>query len=252
MSAARWRECGLAAAAVVPLALILTRAPMPQDPAYHALADTRAFLGVPNFSDVVSNVAFLLVGLAGLTLCLAGRIDGAFRSWTVFFAGVALVFFGSAWYHWDPGNATLVWDRLPMTVAFMGLLTAVVSEHAGPRIERVMLVPAVVAGLASVAWWAWTDDLRAYLWVQAAPLICIVYALIAYRGGYTHRAYLGWGFLAYAVAKAAEFHDHEIYALTSKAVSGHTLKHLLAALGIYFIYLMLARRKHVSSGILGV
>lgn len=241
----RWREWGLAAVALAPLALVLGRPPLPQDQGFHALADTRAFLGIPNCADVASNVAFLLVGIAGLRLCAGGKVTGAVRSWTVFFAGVTLVFFGSAWYHWSPDNATLVWDRVPITIAFMSLFTAVVSEHAGMRLERALLAPAVGAGIASVAWWAWTDDLRVYLWVQAAPLVCIVYVLIAYRGSYTHRMCLAWGFMAYALAKAAEFHDHEIYALTSRAVSGHTLKHLLAALGIYFIYLMLERRSRV-------
>ena len=244
-SGSRWREWGLAAVAVVPLALLYSRPPIAQDPAYHALADTRAFLGVPNFCDVVSNVAFLLVGAAGLRLCLAGAATGAVRSWFVFFLGVALVFLGSGWYHWSPDDASLVWDRLPITIAFMGFLSAVISEHAGLHFERALLAPAVATGRASVAWWAWTDDLRAYRWVQAAPLTCVLYVLLAYRGRYTHRLCLAAAFVAYALAKAAEFRDQEIYALTSEVVSGHTLKHLLAALGIFFIYLMLQRRKPV-------
>jgi len=242
-AAARWREWGLAGAALAPLALLFTRPSIPQDPQYHGLADTRAFLGIPNFADVASNVAFLLVGIAGLALCCGRGTSGATRSWTVFFAGVVLVFFGSAWYHWSPDSAALVWDRLPMTIAFMALLTALVSEHAGGRFERVLLAPALAVGIASVAWWAWSDDLRPYLWVQAAPLACIVYVLFAYRGSYTHRSYLAWAFIAYGLAKAAEVYDHRIYAITSQAFSGHTLKHLLAALGICFIYLMLGRRK---------
>ena len=87
--------------------------------------------------------------------------------------------------------------------------------------------------------------------MQAAPLICIVYVLFAYRGRYTHRMYLAAAFLAYAAAKGTEFHDHEIYALTAQGVSGHTLKHLLAALGVFFIYLMLARRKPIPGKVPG-
>ena len=242
---AHWRQYGLIAAAIVPLALLFSRPPLAQDPAYHVLADTRVFLGIPNFGDVASNVAFLLVGIAGLRLCRAGDGTGAVRSWTVFFLGVALVFLGSGWYHWSPDDASLVWDRLPMTVAFMGLLVAVVTEHAESRFERALLVPAVAVGIASVAGWVWTGDLRAYLWVQAAPLICVLYVLIAYRGRYTHRLYLAAAFVAYALAKGAEFRDQQIYELTAHAVSGHTLKHLLAALGIFFIYLMLSRRKPI-------
>ena len=237
-----WREWGLAAAALVPLALILTRPAIPQDSAYHVLADTRTFLGIPNFGDVASNVAFLLVGVLGLRMCR--HAAGAVRAWTVFFLGVALVFFGSTWYHWSPNDASLVWDRLPMTVAFMALVVAVVSEHAGARLEGLLLGPGIALGMASVAWWASTGDLRPYLWVQAAPLACILYVLLAYRGRYTHRLCLAAAFVAYAAAKAAEFNDGDIYRLLT--VSGHTVKHLLAAFGIFFIYLMLRRRKPVA------
>ena len=170
---------------------------------------------------------------------------GASRAWTVFFLGVALVFFGSAYYHWRPNNATLVWDRVPMTIAFMGLLVALVSEHAGAELERKLLAPAVTVGIASVAWWAYTDDLRVYVWVQAAPLLAIIFVLIAYAGRHSHRAYLAYALACYVLAKAAEFQDREIYALTSQTVSGHTLKHLLAAIAILFIYLMLRRRKEI-------
>src|SRR5436190_8193360 len=103
----RWREWGLAAAALAPLALLFARPSIPQDPRFHGLADTRAFLGIPNFADVASNVVFLLVGSAGLALCCGRGTSGATRSWTVFFAGVGLVFFGSAWYHRSPDSAAL-------------------------------------------------------------------------------------------------------------------------------------------------
>jgi len=240
--ALRWREWGLAAAAIVPLAVILARPAIRQDPALHALADTRTWLGIPNFGDVASNLPFLAVGLIGLLACARGRIAGALRAWTVFFAGVALVFFGSSWYHLHPDNATLVWDRLPMTVAFMGLFTAIVSEHAGMRAERPLLAPSVAAGLASVLWWNWQDDLRPYIWVQAAPLLCMVYVLLVYRGRYSHRWCLAGGLACYALAKAVEFRDAELYALTGRVMSGHTMKHLLAALAVYLVYLMLRRR----------
>jgi len=232
--------------AVAPLALLLTRPSIPQELKYHALAETRTVLGVPHFSDVVSNLPFLAIGVAGLMLCASGRVTGAIRSWTVFFLGVALVCFASAWYHWHPDNATLVWDRLPITVAFMGLFAGLVAEHAGARLERVLLAPAVAAGIASVAWWAWSDDLRAYLWVQAAPLLCLAYVLMVFPGSYTHRRHLGYALASYALAKAAEFQDREIYALTSQLMSGHTLKHLLAALAVFFVYLMLRMRSPVS------
>ena len=40
--------------------------PFAQDHAYHAFADTRTFLGIPNFRNVSSNLPFLVVGTWGL------------------------------------------------------------------------------------------------------------------------------------------------------------------------------------------
>lgn len=237
-----WREVALVVVVLLPLALILGFPPIPQDPNYHAFADERAWLRIPNFLNVASNIAFLVVGVAGLLLCFGGMVVGATRSWTAFFLGTALTFLRSGYYHWTPSSDTLIWDRLPITVAFMGLFAGLVSEHVGLKLERAVLAPALAVGIASVAWWYYTDDLRVYIWVQGAPLLAIVFVLIAFPGRYTLRAYLAYGLVSYLVAKVAEYQDHEIFALTAQAVSGHTLKHLLAALGVFFVYLMLRRR----------
>ena len=103
-------------------------------------------LGVPNFSDVASNVSFLLVGIAGLTLCLRNRFAGVAATWTVFFTAVALVSFGSAYYHWRPDNNTLLWDRLPMAIGFMAMFVALLSESIDERLGRLLLAPALIVG----------------------------------------------------------------------------------------------------------
>ena len=213
-----------------------------QDPAYHGLADRRSAFGIPNFADVVSNLAFLLVGLAGLRLCATRRLPGARTSWIVFFAGVALVSAGSAYYHLAPRDATLVWDRLPMTIACMGLFVALICEHVDARIEGTLLAVAVLVGLASVVYWYAYDDLRPYVWVQLAPLVTIPVALVLFNGRYGGGWYLAAGLAFYVLAKIAELYDHPILAWTRGLVSGHTLKHLLAALACFAIYAMLARR----------
>jgi hypothetical protein len=232
----------LAALLLLPLVLLLAGEPLPQDPLYHALADGRTLFGVPNFFNVASNLAFLLAALPGLAACFSGRTPGARHSWTVFFAGVALVSLGSAYYHWDPRNATLVWDRLPMTLGFAGLFAAVLSEHLGARLERLLLPCAVAAGIASVLWWHYADDLRLYVWVQFAPLAALLYALAVLPARYARRAWLWCALGCYALAKIAELHDPEIYGWTAHAVSGHVLKHLLAALGALALAWMLWTR----------
>jgi Ceramidase len=242
-----WRELAVALLIIAPLgALFLAVPPVAQDPRYHAFADHRALLGIPSFANVISNAAFLIVGAAGLRLCLRGRVAGARRAWGLFFAGTCLVALGSGYYHWAPTDATLTWDRLPMTVALMALFVALVSEHTAPKIERNALVPAVLVGIGSVAWWRYTGDLRLYVWVQLAPLLAIPLVILVFRPRYSHRAYLAYGLLCYAAAKVVEFGDSCIYAMTRGVISGHTLKHLLAALAIYCVYLMLRSRAPVT------
>jgi hypothetical protein len=244
------RELALALLIGLPLAVMLAAVPpIPQDRAYHALADTRTFFGVPNFLDFISNAGFLIVGALGLRLWASGRsVEGASLSWRVFFVGVLAVAFGSGYYHLNPSDGTLVWDRLPMAIAFMALFAAVVAEHLRDALERKLLVAAVAVGAASIAWWQYADDLRLYAWVQLGPFLAILYVLLACEGRYSHRHYLGLGFGAYALAKLAELGDTPIFAATSGVVSGHTLKHLFATLAPLCVYLMLAQRhrKHAA------
>ena len=231
------------------LYLLLLHAPIPQDKGYHIFADIRTCIGIRNFGNVASNLAFLLVGLVGWVWCYRHLQGGARLSWMIFFAGVALVFAGSGYYHTTPNDDTLVWDRLPMTLAFMGLFAALVGEHLGEKFERPVLIPALVIGIASVFWWRYTDDLRVYIWVQAAPLLAIPFILAMFPGRHTHRVYMMYGLGFYALAKVAEYYDKETYALTSLFVSGHSIKHLLAAMAPLALLLMLQRRK--ASNLLG-
>lgn len=230
------------------LAAILALPRIPQDPGYHALADGRTLFGIPNFLNVASNVAFLLVGAAGLLSSRARSANGATLSWTVFFLGVAGVAVGSGYYHWAPSNATLVWDRLPMTIAFMALFAGVISEHAAPRLERALLLAALAAGIASVLWWDYTDDLRPYIFVQAAPLLAVVLALGAFPARHTRRNHLLYALGCYVLAKIFELLDTPIFEITSGIVSGHTLKHIAAALAAFFVYRMLRGRKPLAVG----
>lgn len=238
-----WREAALVLASLALLAGLMAVDSIPQDPAYHRFADTRAFLGVPNFLNVASNLLFLLAGAAGAAFCLAQSHSSARASWTTLFLGAALVSLGSGYYHWTPDDGRLVWDRLPMTFGFMGLLVAVVAEHAGDRFEHELLAAALIVGAASVAWWWLADDLRLYIWVQLAPLVVVLLALALFPGKYTHRVYLLYGLAAYVLAKIAEFYDRELFALTQGGLSGHTAKHALAALAVFLVYLMLRLRK---------
>jgi hypothetical protein len=217
-------------------------APIPQDPAYYLFADSRTVFGVPNFFDVASNAGFLLVGVAGLaaTAHLAPESAGLRFEYAVFFAGVLLTAVGSAWFHLHPGNDSLVWDRLPMTIAFAGLVAIVVGSYLAPGLARAALYGCLLFGVSSVFYWAWTEargsgDLRPYALAQFLPLLFIPVVILLRRRSSALTPYL-WALAAcYVAAKILEHYDAAIFARWP--LSGHTLKHLAAALGTFFVAL---------------
>jgi len=229
--------------------------PIVQPQAYHHFADTRALLGVVNAFDTLSNLAFLVVGAMGLVFLRRERATGGsgrfrspqeMRAYWVFFAGVALTSAGSAYYHLAPNDATLVWDRLPMTIAFMSLLAAVIGERIDARAGRRLLAPLVLVGLASVVYWRWSalagfENLRPYLAVQFGSIAVVLAISALYRSRYTHGGVIFALAAFYGVAKVLEGLDREVYALGHWA-SGHTLKHLAAAVGIYLLLKSLGQR----------
>lgn len=222
--------------------------PVAQDPVYHAFADQRVIVGIPRFLDIVTNIPFLIVGVAGLLLCRAGHITRSRRSWTMFFVGVALVGVGSGYYHADPSDWTLIWDRLPMAVGFMGILVAFLSERIGEWIETDGLAPAVFAGVMSVLWWAVLDDLRPYGVVQLMPFTIIPVGVLLYPGQRGEDRAVMLSMVLYVIAKVFEYYDHAIYAATGLTISGHSLKHFAAAAGCAVLLFMLKRRGQTVPG----
>jgi hypothetical protein len=242
---------GLAALAAAALGLVPA---IPQDPAYHRLADSRAWLGIPNALNVLSNTGFLLVGALGLAYVVAGA-SPAFREpgerwpYVVFFGGLLLTGFGSAYYHWEPGNARLAWDRLPLAITLMGLLAATIAERIGVKSGLWLLGPLVALAAGSVIYWHWTEqrgagDLRLYALVQFYPLVAIPLMLWWLTPRYTSGGNLLAAAATYALAKGPELLDGWILSAT-RVVSGHTLKHLLAALAGYWVLRMLGHRRAV-------
>ena len=240
------RRLLLLAVAVGSLALMLALDPFGQSQGYHRFADQRAFLGVPNFLDVSSNLAFLLVGAAGIAFSFSDRTGSLRIAWLTFFIGVALVSAGSAYYHVSPNDQTLVWDRLPITLAFMGLLAAVLGESVSERLGRLILAPAVLLGLASVLYWRGFDDVRLYYWIQLLPLLIVPVVLALFPSRYTRRWLLLLALGVYVLAKISEACDAAVFASTGQLFSGHTLKHLLAALSCLVVLAMLWSRRSAA------
>jgi len=236
--------------ALIVIAAIVYRKPIPQDINYHLFVDAREIWSIPNFWNVVSNVPFVIVGLLGLyKSSLPGKlkvIDDTNIAYVLLFFGTCLVGFGSGYYHLAPDNQSLVWDRLPMTVAFMALLSIIISEFISVRSGKALLLPLILAGILSVAYWHFSEirgvgDLRFYALVQFYPMLAIPLILVCFRSRCTH-VYAYWLLLlAYIIAKLFEHFDAGIYNV-SGFISGHSLKHLTAALGMYVLLVSYQKR----------
>lgn len=229
--------------------------PIPQDQEYHQFADQRRILGIPNFWDVISNAPFLLIGLIGLNELLYKKSlhypKSLMWSYLVLFAGTFLVGFGSGYYHLAPDNETLVWDRLPMTFAFMAFFSIIIGEFISEKAGKLFLLPLLLVGVFSVFYWIVTEragngDLRLYGLVQFLPMLLIPIIILWFRPSYTQVKYIWLMMFAYLAAKVFEFGDVYIYQLTG-FWSGHTIKHLFAALAPFFLLLGLIKREPVKN-----
>lgn len=223
-------------------AALVLEAPIEQVPGYHDFADTRTLLGIPNFWNLVSNAPLLVAGLLGIGLLARRPAAVAGIEWLVCFAGTALAALGSSYYHAAPDDAALVWDRLPIGIAFAGFFCALVSEYLDARAGRRLLAPALALAIGSILWWRSSGDLSLWIFVQAGPLLAIVLVLALFPGAARDRRWLASALACYAAAKLFELGDREAMGWTAGAVSGHVLKHLLAAAGVLCFYAMLKER----------
>ena len=237
--------------AIIAAAVLMPRIPQPRS--YHNFADQRSWLGIPNFGDVASNLLFAVAGVWGL-IFLSTRnghdqfLDARERwAYILIFLGLLLTSFGSSYYHLAPDNARLVWDRLPMTLAFMGLVSAMISERVGVPSGFYLLPLLLVIGAWSVVWWWHTEtvgagDLRFYAAVQVYAVL-VLPVLLSLPSRYTR----SWDFAVifgfYVLAKIFETEDRQIFSLDQHTISGHTLKHLAAGTAGFWILRMLQKRQ---------
>ena len=224
------RACLLALLLMVVVWILLPV--IPQDPAYHRFADQRQWLVVPHAADVLSNIAFALVGLVGAVRLASDRRRRFSPSteaslWCIVL-GLVLTAAGSAWYHRDPTDATLVWDRLPMTLVFAGVLGAAIAQRVGDQLARVGLVVLFELGVASIVYWNMTGDLSLYVTLQFGAIAALVALLLLMRNPADPFRW-AWVVAWYVFAKVAEATDAQVWNATHGFIAGHTLKHLFAA-----------------------
>lgn len=213
-------------------AALFLHGPIAQFADYHAFADQTSLAGIPHAGDVLSNLPFAILALWG-AWSLRGRLARN-PGWSLFLMGLLLTSIGSTYYHLAPDNARLLWDRLPIALSCAGLLAATHAMYVTPWNEGRNTLMLAAAALGATFWWYWTDlqghgDLRWYLVFQIVPLLLIPTWQALHQAPVAERKLVGTAVLLYALAKLAELYDHPLQALLH-VVSGHTLKHCLAAL----------------------
>jgi hypothetical protein len=235
-------------------ALLVAHGPIAQLAHYHEFANQTTFMGLPRAADVLSNLVFALVAIWGMIKLWPRRdhpqLQAGRHGYVLFVVSLLLTAIGSGFYHLAPDNARLVWDRLPIALACAGLLAAVRAENVPNARSGMDTVLLGLFAIASVAWWRITDahatgDLRPYLLLQGLPLILIPMWQAIYRAPRMDRLAFAGALLLYVVAKGAELMDHQLFA-SFGMISGHTLKHLLAAAAACVLMSRLVQRTKLS------
>jgi len=162
----------------------------------------------------------------------------------VIFSGILLTSFGSAYYHWAPNNNSLVWDRLPITIVFMSLLSFTLMERVNINLGFWLLLPLLLFGMFSVLYWYWTEllgqgDLRLYGLVQFYTMLLVILIPIFFPKPYPPLSAYLWMFFFYGLSKVFEYYDVAIYSLNEQLISGHTIKHIFAAISLYWVVVIL-------------
>ena len=216
---------------------------IPQDPSYHDFVDHRTIFGITNFWNVVSNIPFMVLGILGV---LVRTNEKERRFWWAFFCGVFLIGIGSGYYHLDPSNSTLAWDRLPMTIAFMSFFGFIVYERLNRKLGLMLLPVLLVLGAGSIWYWMHTEsmgagDLRPYALVQFGLFLWIPIIFWVFPVDFPGTRYFVQVLLWYGLAKLCEHFDAAIYIL---GISGHTFKHLASAMAVYMMIRYLRAREN--------
>jgi len=240
---------------VAGIALLLP--PIPQPLQYHRFADQSVCFGVTHCFDTTTNALFVLAGLAGLRFLSSEAGRRAFTDlreaipYRLLFIAAILVGFGSGYYHLAPDNSRLVWDRAAISLALMSWLAAIICERVSLVGGLRLLLPLLVVGLGSVGYWGWSEmrgngDLRAYGLMQLYPMLLVPLLMHLYPPRYSGDKDILIVMGLYLLALLCDLMDCTIATLTG-TVSGHTAKHAIAALAMYWVVVRLKRR-HALQG----
>lgn len=250
------RECALAGVFILLLAAALLGPSVAQSAHYHAFADQRSWGGLPHAMDVISNLPFALWGMVGIWALLRAVRE---RAVSAAAAATAGLFFGGLWvtaavsaaYHLQPGDAGLAWDRGGMVLAFAGLLGLAAMRAVSTRAGMALATAVLVLGPLSVHAWALTGNMLPWAVLQGGGMVLIL-GFACLRPAQARELPVRWALLIaiYALAKLLELGDHAVYEWTGELVSGHSLKHVVAAFAAWPVVsaLLAARESKAESG----
>jgi len=127
------------------------------------------------------------------------------------------------------------------------LISALIVDRISIRAGVALLVPLLLTGTASVFYWIATEragagNLVPYAVLQGYSVIAALLMAYLYPSRYTRGGDIYSVFVAYVSAKVLEGLDLPILEL-GHLVSGHTLKHLAAAMAAVFVLRMLNLRR---------
>ncbi|MFZ6709123.1 hypothetical protein [Undibacterium sp. TC9W] len=246
------RTLPLLISALAALALLL-HGPIAQLAHYHDFADQSDWAGILHAIDVLTNFGFAMVAMVGAWFLLEkyrkGDVGIAFPAYCLFVLSIAATTVGSSYYHLAPDDARLFWDRLPIAFACCSLLAAVRADTLSDMDARkafMELVLLLMAALMSVIWWQQTGDLRPYLLIQGLTLVLIPLLQWIWKAERADRLAFGAAMFLYVIAKITEMQDGQILQQL-QFMSGHSLKHLLAALAAGLIVWRWRARKEVQA-----
>ena len=222
---------------------------IPQDLSYHHFADDCNHFGIPNFWNCITNLPFLLCGIIFFKLT---KISDSFLRSISFLMGIGFILtgFGSAYYHLDPNNKTLVWDRIPMTIVFVSFFLLLVYQYVSRTIARYLLIPLIISGILSVIYWIYTEfqgngDLRWYIIIQFYPLIATLIIIVSKWNSLREKYWILLALFFYVLAKIFEIQFDDLL-FKYYNFSGHSIKHLFSACSGLSLYYWLKKISNIN------
>ena len=204
---------------------------IPLSKGYHNFADKRTYLGIPNFLNVISNIAILIPAIYLITKQKKNSLLS-----NVLIIHIILLAIASTYYHLNPSDDTIFWDI--MMIATTSIIVLIMfTNHTDFKGLLLYLL-----GIFSIIYWKYEGDLRPYISILiGVPL----YIIIKYYKNISLRNYIYIIIIANILLRLSEHNDHTIYKITNNQISGHTLKHIFSGIGIFYVIIMLQKLKKI-------